>query len=241
MLGTPKGGKFNDKYPAIMDNFNMETPFISRFDLIWVLKDKNDPELDATIRKFIRSFAQRKEDYMKVDELQRYFTYVQSLKATVPDDLMDEIDKLHTEMRPLNQQNGLPIGWRQYHGIHRLVTACATAHLRTVVTQEDFTMVKDIISSALLSMNMDMKTGKADNVLPEKQTKERIFLTACTKCMDKDLNNSIDLDELVAELVKSGKYNVLDANTEFQRRLRAGEFTMDNDTHRYYRVGVLNV
>ena len=57
---------------------------------------------------------------MTVEELQRYFEYIRSLDATVPDELMDRIDELHTKMRPLNVDSGVPIGWRQYHYIDYL-------------------------------------------------------------------------------------------------------------------------
>ena len=130
-----------------MDNFEMETPFVSRFDILWLLVDDNDPESDKLIRKFIRSYQSRKQDYMTVEELQRYFEYIRSLDATVPDELMDRIDELHTKMRPLNVDSGVPIGWRQYHGLYRLLTASAKANLRSVVCEEDFDIVENIIKN----------------------------------------------------------------------------------------------
>ena len=125
-----------------MDNFDMETPFVSRFDILWLLVDDNDPETDKLIRKFIRSYQARKQDYMTVEELQRYFEYIRALDATVPDQFMDRIDELHTKMRPLNIDSGVPIGWRQYHGLYRLLTASAKANLRSVVCEEDFDIVE---------------------------------------------------------------------------------------------------
>ena len=225
-MGNPKGGKFNDKFPTVMDNFNMSIPFISRFDIVWCMKDHNNPDMDKKTRKFIRSFSDRKESYMKDDELQRYFTYIKSIHATIPSELMDKIDDLHIKMRPLNKKNGLPIGWRQYHGLYRLVTASATAHLRTIATQEDFDLVENIIRSSLKSMNMNMDTGKVDKVMPEKITKEGEWLEAWAEVLDKDLN-TIDKDEFILALSKKEHYR-LTAEAEWTKHQRSGHMELDD-------------
>lgn len=236
ITGNPKGGKFNSKYPYIMDNFNMQVPFISRFDIVRVMRDKNDPELDRITRKFIRSFTERKEQYMEIEELQRYFTYVKSISATIPDELMDKIDELHTKMRPLNQENGLPIGWRQYHGLYRLITASATAHLRTVATQEDFDLVEKIITLSLESMKMDIETGKAGKVTTERTTKDNILLETVGECVDE--LKSVDKEEFISKLGERSPFNHLNAPTKFAELLKAGAFTLDNETERYTWVGL---
>lgn len=236
-MGNPKGGKFNDKYPAIMDNVNMQQPFLSRFDIVRIMQDRNDPEFDKQIRKFIRTFAQRKESYMKIDELQRYFEYIRSLTAVIPDELMDKIDDLHTKMRPLNKKNGLPIGIRQYHGLYRLITSSAKAHLRIVATIEDFELVERIIRSSLKSLRMDMDTGEVGKLLPDKITKETTFLETWKEFLNED--GTVDRTEFTTELGKkegySGKLN--EAEDVFGKYLRKGYITMDNDTERYKWVG----
>ncbi len=229
--GNPKNGKFNPKYPSVMDNFNMETPFVSRFDQLWLLVDDNDPEIDKVTRKFIRTFQSRKQEYMQIDELQRFFTYVKTLDATIPEELMDKIDELHIKIRPLNVGSGLPIGWRQYHGIYRLVTACAKAHLRTVATQEDFDLVETLIKDALKSMKMDVDTGKIDSFTKQKATKENIFLETWSEMMDE--HNTVDREDFIEKLGSILPYNSLNAGIEFNKLLDAGRIELDNDTERF--------
>ena len=207
--GNPKGGKFNPSTPNIMDNFNMKIPFISRFDIVWCMQDENDPELDRETRKYIRSFVKRKDEYMTVEELQRYFNYIQRLPCEIPDNLLDRIDDLHEKMRPLNKEDGLPIGWRQYHGLYRLITACAKANLRKVATEEDFEIVERIIKASLKSMRMDMDTGEVGALVSKTQTEEQIFLTTWTQCMT---DNTIDKDEFLDAL-----------NDKFKGKLNKGE------------------
>lgn len=176
--GNPKGGKYIERGKSVLDNFNMETPFISRFDLIWLMVDANDPELDKLIREHIRSFRSRKDTYMKLDELQRYFNYIKTLSPVIPKEIETKIDELHAKMRPLNKLDSLPVGIRQFHAIYRLVTACASAHLRETVIMQDFEIVQNIIRDALKSMKMDLETGELEgSVLKKKDTKEKVFLT----------------------------------------------------------------
>ena len=236
IAGNPKNGKFNSKYPTVMDNFEMETPFVSRFDILWLLVDDNDPESDKLIRKFIRSYQSRKQDYMTVEELQRYFEYIRSLDATVPDELMDRIDELHTKMRPLNVDSGVPIGWRQYHGLYRLLTASAKANLRSVVCEEDFEIVENIIKESYKSMKMNLDTGKSsDTHRKTKDTKKATILLTWGECMDKS-DNSVDKQEFINALAKTGVFNALEAPSVFSRMLDNGDLIMDNDTERYKKV-----
>jgi len=232
--GNPKGGKFHKKL-SIMDNFDMDTPFVSRFDFVWCIIDSNDPKVDIIIRKFIKSFQERKGQYMSIEELQRYFTYIGTLVATVPKSLYSKIDILHIKMRKLNKLDGLPIGWRQYHGLFRLVTACATAHLRTIVTEEDIIIVEKIISESFKSMRMDLDSGELDgSIIPKKVTKETAFLEVWNECLDSE--GTVGREEFLDELSKRDPYNILNSDIEFSKWLNIGRIELLNESERYKMV-----
>ena len=227
--GNPKGGKYVDVGKSVLDNFNMETPFVSRFDLIWLVIDENNPETDKAIRQHIRGYRNKPAKF-SMEELQRYFSYIKTLSPTVPDSIEDKIDKLHAKMRPLNKLESMPIGIRQFHGIYRLVTACASAHLRTEATVQDFEIVLGILESALKSMKMDLSSGEMEgSVLKTKDTKDSTFLFIWNAC--KDINNEVDKEILIDELQKSGKFG--DATKEFDKRLAGGQIELRNSTGRY--------
>lgn len=234
MCANPKGGKFNPDFPRIMDNFSFPEPFVTRFDLLFLVIDQNNIDLDRKIRQHIRSYDASK--YMKLDELQRYFAYARSLRATVPHELDHKVDALHAKMRPLNTQRGIPIGIRQYYGLYRLLTACAALHLREVVTDEDFAIVENIIKVSLKSMKMDIDTGKAEDVFrAEKTTKKEVFYVTWNKCMDK-VDATVDKDELIEGLSKHELFR-LTADSYFDELVRSGKVELDNATGRYKLVG----
>ena len=232
--GNPKNGKFNKKL-SIMDNFNMETPFVSRFDFVWCVTDSNDVEIDHSIRECIKSFQSRKEQYMKTDELQRYFTYIGTLVATVPESLYNKIDSLHIKMRELNKLDGLPIGWRQYHGLFRLITACATAHLRTIAIEEDIKLVETIIDASFQSMRMDLESGEqTGSIVPKKETKETVFLEVWHEC--KDIQGEVGREEFIDKLGKRTPYLPTNSPIEFRKWWDSGKIELNNETDRFKMV-----
>jgi DNA replicative helicase MCM subunit Mcm2 (Cdc46/Mcm family) len=237
IAGNPKNGKFNPKYASVMDNFDMEVPFVSRFDILWMMTDENNPETDAKIRKFIRSFKDRQSDYMTVEELQRYFVYIKSLDATINNEMMDKVDKLHAKMRPLNLGGALPIGWRQYHGLYRLLTASAKAHLRTEVTNEDFEIVEGIINDSYKTMKLDLETGKVEDTYTKKGDRKKIAVDETwSECMDKDLDNTIDKEEFLTKLSKKEGFNSLDVSMIFEKMIKDGTIELIDDLERYKKL-----
>lgn len=233
-LGNPKNGKFNDNFPSLMDNFDMETPFISRFDLIWCLVDANDPEVDKQIRKHIRSFESRKGMYMTEQELQRYFSYIQTQTATISEEMKDRIDALHIIIRPFNTKIvALPIGNRQYHGLYRLATASATAHLRTEVTKDDLDLVEEIIRQSYKSMKMDIDTGEVkDPIVKMSDSRDDKIMEALKRSIDPVFDNTIDKFKFISEMELRG---VKRADTAFEQMVRSGKLVLDDDLERYRR------
>lgn len=203
VAGNPKGGKYNPRLPSIIDNYNLSAPFLSRLDILWNLPDLNDEEHDEMVRQYIRAFDKSK--YMSMEELQRYFVYTKTLKPVLPKELEPLIDALHKKMRPLNKKMGVPIGWRQFYGLNRLVTASAANHLREVVTEEDFKIVENIIFKSLKSMGMDIETGEVTQTMSKtKDNKERIFLETWKDCEFTD--NTVSKDEFLKELAKKAPF-----------------------------------
>lgn len=229
--GNPKGSKFNKKL-SIMDNFNMSVPFVSRFDFVFCIVDSNDPIMDQEIRECIKSFEKRSGQYMSTEELQRYFTYIGTLDAKVPESLYYKIDELHIKMRKLNKVDSLPIGVRQYHGLFRLVTACASAHLRIVATEEDISIVEKIIDASFKSMRMDLESGELEgSIIPKKMTKETAFLETWNECLDDE--GTVGREEFVDKLGKHEQYNALNSPIEFRRWHDTGHIELLNDSGRY--------
>lgn len=230
--GNPKHGKFIKNIP-IMQQLKMSEPFLTRFDIIFLVLDENNEELDDKIRKHIREFRNDNPELFKKDELQRYFTYVRTLRPTIPKLLEVGIDALHKKMRKLNtEQSGINIGMRQYYGLNRLVTACASCNLRNEATQEDLDIVKSIISAALKSLDMNLESGQARDIITStKNTKSKCFdITWSESC---DSEGTINKDEFIIALSKTDFYTGITAETIWDGYVKMGKVILLNDTGRY--------
>ena len=229
MCANPKGGKYNADLPRLLDNFDFPEPFITRFDLLFLLVDKNDPTLDDLVRNHIKNFDKIK--YMPKDELKRYFTFVRTLKAKIPKHLEHKIDELHKKMRPYNIKGITPIGIRQYYGLYRLLTACAVCNLREEVNESDFVRIENMVFKSLLSFGIDLKTGKVEDKFHRKKDSRTTYM----------LNTWVDLEDEDHFVDKKDFLNAIAGNELtslnplmwFDQLERTGIIQLDNETGLY--------
>ncbi len=225
--GNPKNGKFNPSYNNIMDNFNLETPFVTRFDILWLLIDSKDEEEDEIIRDHIRNFKNMGDNYIKLEELQRYFSYVRTINVTISEELDIKINNIHKELRQISDLNELEVGWRLFYGLYRLVSAYTRLHLRTEATVKDVEAVKKILMASIDSLKINGKV----KMKTKKQTKSDVFLTIWNSCSDE--NDTVNKNEFIAELSKKEPFNAISAGVEFEKYKTSGEIELVNITQRY--------
>lgn len=233
MCANPIGGKYNTKLPRLLDNFDFPEPFITRFDLLFLVTDSNSSELDDKITGHIKSFDKSK--YMSQDELRRYFAYARSLKATIPKELEYRIDQIYKKLRPLNKEGTIPIGIRQYYGLYRLLTACASCNLRETVNESDFDRIENMIYKSLESFGIDVKTGQVKDTFRKKKDSRYVFLMETwSQCMDN--NGLVDKKEFI-NAISGNELCALNPEMYFDQLERAGTIKLDNDTGLYRMEG----
>jgi len=141
-------------------------------------------------------------------------------------------------MRPLNVKSGVPIGLRQYHGLYRLLTASAKAHLREEVTDDDFDIVENIIKESYKSMKMDLEKGEVkDTMINSKDTKKTIILETWGECCDPEFENTVDKHEFIEKLSTKEGFNALTSPLAFKQLEDSGVLNYDNDLERYKKIG----
>ncbi|WP_428323627.1 bifunctional DNA primase/polymerase [Nitrosopumilus sp.] len=230
---NPKGGRYNPKL-QMMDNFSMETPFVSRFDILWLMLDINDPETDKIVRKIIRNYGKNKDQFMDDEELQRYFSYTRSLKPEMSEEIWDKVDALHEKMRALNKPDSIPIGWRQYYGLERMLTASAAAHLRDKVTDEDFKIIERIVIQSFKSFGLNIETGVITKPLDKANvTKNTVILETWGEIADKETGYG-DKDDFINKLAEKEGFDHMKAIDAWTKVIYP-TVTIDADTQLYKR------
>lgn len=149
---NPRYGRFDpNAYPA--DQFDIPTTLLSRFDLIFPIKDTMDVEQDRNIAKHILMQHQAAgamiaelQEYKQVELppldgelIRRYIAYAR--KAITPrlsEEAANKIQDYYIEWRQLGSKSGTTaITPRQIEGLVRMAEACAKLRLSKIVEVAD--------------------------------------------------------------------------------------------------------
>lgn len=136
---NPKYGSF-DEYKSIPEQINLSPTLLSRFDLIFILKDKQDMEQDELVAlSILESSTVTSSDSEQLD-YKKYISYARKqLNPTITDESKARLVKFYKDWRNSAKEDNdsLPVTARQFMGLVRLSLASARARLSEEVTLED--------------------------------------------------------------------------------------------------------
>jgi len=165
---NPKGGRFD---PNI--NFASQIPLdpvlLSRFDLIFVLRDDPKEVDDARLTKHILSIHSKPKSLkapIPPELLRKMIIYARKhIHPTFTDkEAQRLISEFYTKQRKIASQQGhpLPITARQLESIIRLAKAHARMRFSDKVTVEDAKKAITLVEYTLRQVGMDLETGVID-------------------------------------------------------------------------------
>ncbi len=173
---NPKFGRFDpNSYPA--EQFDIPTTLLSRFDLIFPIRDTMDEELDRSIAKHILTqhkasgamIAELKE-YSQVEAppidgelLRKYIAYARrSVHPRLGEEASKRIQDYYIDLRKAGMKSGrVPITPRQIEGLIRMAEASAKSKLNDVVEIEDANKAIALSEYMIRTLAMD-KTRSMD-------------------------------------------------------------------------------
>ncbi len=163
---NPVLGRYDD-YQPFTDNVNLPITILSRFDLIFVLKDKPEPEQDRLIASHILGLQSKSATSVsppiKPEILRKYIAYAKRINPELTPRAAKLIEDFYLKMRGMYQQTStITITARQLESLIRLAEARARAALRDYVTEEDVLDVIELMKRSLAEVGVDIETGKPD-------------------------------------------------------------------------------
>jgi len=163
---NPELGRYNP-YESFTVNVNLPITILSRFDLIFVLRDEPIPEHDQKVATHILSLQSRStppiEPVIKPEILRKYIAYAKRVQPELTPRAAKLIENFYLQMRSIYQQTStIAITARQLESLIRLAEARARAALRDYVTEEDVMDVIDLMKRSLSEVGIDVETGKPD-------------------------------------------------------------------------------
>jgi len=180
---NPKYGRF-DMYSTPAEQFNIPPTLISRFDLIFPVRDELDEVKDREMAKHILTSHftagvkatknYDKQEMSKAEErvlpaidpelLRKYIGYAKKeIKPLLTKEAMDKIESFYIDLRKMGiKQKSVPITPRYLEATIRLAEASAKGRLSNTVDLEDSDRAVRLMTFCLKGVGIDPETGKMD-------------------------------------------------------------------------------
>jgi len=165
---NPSLGRY-DAYKTVTENINLPVTILSRFDLIFVLKDVPQKELDEKMSTHILEIHKKgavlQETPIPSELLRKYISYAKNIKPVLTDEALQRLKAFYLEMRAVTEKiEGSPIAItaRQLESLVRLAEARARIALRKEVTAEDAEAAIAIMNKSLEEVGIDITTHMRD-------------------------------------------------------------------------------
>lgn len=239
---NPMYGKY-DPFKNITENVNLPIPLLTRFDLIFVVRDIPARDRDEVIAKHIIELHTPKgtdrRSVIDVDLLTKYLAYAKRSAPTLTKEAEQKILDYYLQMRNVESDEMITVTPRQLEGIIRLSTARARLLMRNTVEAEDAERAIFLIQSMLQDAGVDVNTGQVDlGVLQGKPRSEvskmRLFMDVL-KSLEGENKRPVEEKEFIKELEKTEKFTEEDAR-EFIRRMQREASIYESRPGHYNRV-----
>jgi replicative DNA helicase Mcm len=165
---NPTLGRYNP-YQTIAQNITLPVTLLSRFDIIFILRDTPDSQLDSEIAGHILGLHRNMSSTaapLNIQMMRKYISYAKRVKPRLTDEVIQRFQDFYVQMRNASLEGGeasaVAITARQLESLVRLAEARARAHLREEITIEDAEGVLNLMQKSLEQVGIDVTTGQID-------------------------------------------------------------------------------
>lgn len=227
---NPMYGKY-DPFKNITENVNLPIPLLTRFDLIFVVRDTPEREKDSRVASHIleihRDTDRAVQPAIDNDLLSKYLAYAKQVEPTLSNEAMEIIKDYYMKMRNVEAEGMITVTPRQLEGLVRLATARARLLLKDRVEADDADRAIYLVQRMLETAGMDVNTGKVDlGVLHGKPHSEvsklKLFIEVFNALTGED-KNDVSERNFIDELIKTGKFSEDEARTYLRKAMQNGQ------------------
>ena len=241
---NPAGGRY-DPFKTIVDNAQIALPLLTRFDLIYIIRDIPSTGRDEVIaRHIINRHGSRRSANRNIidpDILTKYFAYAKRFNPELTGEATEVILKHYLKVRGnFDQETGvIQATPRQLEGIIRLATARARLLMKDFVEEEDANRAIYLMDSMLAEAGFDASTNTADVLTlygkgSTQINKSQAFMDIL-RSLEGDQKSPVSEKALLEELVKTNKFDRTEAKQFFDKMAGSGMIYESKPGH-YNRV-----
>jgi replicative DNA helicase Mcm len=228
---NPALGRY-DPYRTVAENISLPITILSRFDLIFVLRDVPDKEQDTSMSEHIldlhRIGTVSEEPPIPSGLLRKYVSFAKSMKPELTKEAANRIRDFYLAMRSASETEGSPIAItaRQLESIIRITEARARASLQEEILAEDAEVAISLMKRSLEEVGIDVSSRKfdIDIIMTGKpkslQDKLRVVLSSIVE-MERE-TGMVKKSELLEKLETEFEIQSLEAERLIGQLLREG-------------------
>ena len=223
---NPMYGKY-DSYKNITENVNLPVPLLTRFDLIFVVKDKPSKERDSKIAKHIINLHTPKgidsRSLIDSETLTKYLAYAKRVQPTLTKEAEEKILDYYMKMRSMGQDNEdtITVTPRQLEGLIRLATARARLLLKNQVEGQDAQRAIDLLETMFNEAGIDVNTGKVDlgtlQGRPRSEVSKMQLFMDVIRSLEGEHKHPVEESQLIDELAKTEKFTEDEARSYIRK------------------------
>src|SRR5881628_3610336 len=163
---NPTLGRY-EPHRNVAENISLPITILSRFDLIFIIKDQPEPDYDSRMSEHIlalhRSKVSPETAPFAPDFLRKYISFAKRITPVLSPEAVIELRDFYLKMRSKGgEEAAVAITPRQLEALVRISEARARAFLRDRVTVEDAKSAIRIMTVSLSDVGVDVKTGAMD-------------------------------------------------------------------------------
>ncbi len=227
---NPVLGRYNS-YQNLTDNIStLPIPLLTRFDLIFVIKDQPQPAEDERLASHILAVHTRKTyatpPPVEFSLLKKYIAYAKKITPTLTKDAISRLKDYYLELRKGSGEEGqIPATPRTLESLIRIASARARMLLREEVTEEDALAAIALMNRMVEDVLTDATTKKTDFGIqmgrPAGETKSARAAMEILKQLEGPDKKAVDRKAFKEELIKA-KFTDEDAEKTIRNMFRIG-------------------
>ena len=164
---NPALGRY-EPHRTVAENISLPVTILSRFDLIFVLRDQPNKEADSKMSDHIleihRKGSSPVEPPIPTDLLRKYISYAKGIKPVLTKEALQRLKDFYMAMRSASETEGSPVAItaRQLESLVRTAEARARLALRKEILAEDAEAAIAIMNRSLEEVGIDVSSSKFD-------------------------------------------------------------------------------
>lgn len=159
---NPKTGRW-DMFKNLAEQVELPPSLLSRFDLIFIMRDIPNGLVDDHIAEHILEGGFTANDAVPIELLRKYIAYARrECEPRRTKEANAVIKNFYLKLRGLSRDGSVPITPRKLEDLKRLAEASARVRLSPTVDERDAKIAVQLVDACLRDVAYDAKSGKFD-------------------------------------------------------------------------------